>query len=113
MRPTDSIAQITYFKAKPEKIASGAKTVLTWGVTNAASVEVDGGVGAGLKQTGRAEVSPQATTTYTLKALDDRGNSVTKSVTVTVTPPPAPADNGDNPAGAGNPPGQTPPPGNR
>ena len=108
VKPTESIAEIKSFRAKPAEIIVGSKSTLSWTASNVSSVEIDNGVGAALQPSGRFEVSPQTTTTYTLRAIDDRGNAVTKTVTLTVKPPPPPpTDNGISP---GENPGKPPPP---
>jgi hypothetical protein len=113
LKITDPISVITYFRAKPEKVVAGQKAVLSWAVENAASVEIDNGVGGGLKSKDRVEVTPQNTTVYTLRAVDNKGNVTSKAVTVTVTQPePPPGDTTDpdtTTPPSGTPPG-TPPP---
>lgn len=92
---TESLAEITSFRVKPEIIEQGRTATLTWSVENAASVEIDNGVGGGLsKPKGKFDVTPAQTTVYTLRAMDDKGNLRTKQVTVTVNPPlnPQPQD---------------------
>lgn len=91
------IAEIRGFNAKPPSIAPGAKTTLAWQVEGADVVEIDNGVGANLGAKGKVEVSPMTTTTYTLRALDNKGNSVTKTLTVTVKDPTSPQDPASQP----------------
>ena len=86
--PKTSIAEIKSFKAKPSSIFLGEKATLSWSVANASGVEIDNGIGGGKDLTGKFEVSPEQTTTYTLRALDDKGNVRTAQVTVTVKPKP-------------------------
>jgi hypothetical protein len=76
-----------------------------------ASVEMENNIGTGLKPTGKLEVTPTATTTYVLRAIDNRGNAVTRSVTVTVSPAEAaPIDPSENPDSTVTPPTTSPPP---
>jgi uncharacterized membrane protein len=82
------IAEILFFRAKPERIQVGEKAVLTWSVEGATSVDIDNGIGGQLASVGKFEVTPVETTTYTLTATDNRGLRKTASVTVTVTAPP-------------------------
>ncbi len=112
--PTQSLAEIVSFKAKPDKIVNGASATLSWRVDNAASVEITNVVGSTLKPRDSVKVSPISTTTYTLTARDNKGIMVIKDVKVTVTEPPPPVENPDNPNPTPNtgPPG-IPPPGQR
>lgn len=103
-----SIARINFFRVKPESITEGDKATLTWSVENAATLEIDNGVGTGLTPKGKFEVAPTTTTTYTLRIMDNKGNTTTAPpVTVTVKPK-------ETPPGEPNPPGtvtspETPP----
>jgi hypothetical protein len=105
--PGTSIAEINGFKAKPDKILPGEKVTLSWSVSNAASAEIDNGVGS-VQKSGNFAVTPTVTTIYTLRAIDNKGNVTTKSVTVTVMPPEQPeggTDPNTSPAGGPTPPG--------
>ncbi|MEP6754350.1 MAG: hypothetical protein ABJA67_02530 [Chthonomonadales bacterium] len=111
---TQCIAGITGFKAKPDKTTSGKKVALVWDTENAVTVDIDNGAGAGLKAKGRMEVTPTATTIYTLRVTDTKGNSATKQITVTVEPPKVldPGPDGQppsttNPSGTGTDPGKS------
>jgi len=86
--PTVSIADIKAFRADPPRITVGGSSVLKWSVTNAAAVEIDNGIGTQLPARGEFTVSPTTTTTYTLRAADNKGNVVSRQATVTVTEPP-------------------------
>jgi hypothetical protein len=110
--PTESTADILSFRAKPARVEAGKATTLSWSVDNAASIEIDNGVGGGLKPRDKFEVTPTQTTIYTLRAFDNKGNLRTKQVTVTVLPPPPPPQ---VPEGTETPPITTnpPPPGAR
>jgi hypothetical protein len=73
---------ITTFSANPNSINLGQSSTLKWDIIGSASVYINQGVG-GVISKGSKEVTPTATTTYTLTA--DSGNSkVSESVTVTV-----------------------------
>ncbi len=85
--PTVCIAEITAFRADPPSIPAGSRSVLKWNVKNAAAIELDNGIGSQLPARGQFEVSPATTTTYTLRASDNKGNTVSRQVTVTVTEP--------------------------
>jgi hypothetical protein len=75
---------IASFSANPSAIASGDSSNLSWGVTNADSIEIDHGVGT-VTSPGSKAVRPASTTTYTLTARC--GNqSKTKQVTIQVNP---------------------------
>lgn len=108
--PRQSIAEISYFKAKPAKITVGDSTTLSWKALNAKVVEINNGVGNNLKPADSFKVTPTITTIYTLTATDSKGNQVSKSVTVSAEPkePPVDPNNPDNPGGI--PPGGNPPP---
>jgi len=73
---------ITTFGASPTSINSGQSSTLTWDVIGAKSINISQGIG-GVASKGSTQVSPAATTVYTMMAASDYG-SVIKSVTVTV-----------------------------
>jgi hypothetical protein len=73
---------ITTFSASPASINSGETSTLTWDIIAAKSINISQGIG-GVASKGSAQVTPAATTTYTMMADSDYG-SVTRSVTVTV-----------------------------
>jgi len=98
--PTTSIADIRAFRAEPPTISAGQTATLKWSVENAVAVELDNGIGGQLEPQGRFEVTPATTTTYTLRAADNKGNVVSRQVTVTVTAPAlAPPDGPAQPPG--------------
>jgi len=74
--------------ATPTTIQAGQASTLTWTSSNATAVYLDG---VSVALNGSKSVSPAATTTYNLVAING-ANKVTSSATVTVstTPPPAP-----------------------
>ncbi len=77
----DGAPVIQSFGAQPATIAAGGSSTLAWSVTGATQLSIDQGVGA---VTGTSiPVSPAATTTYTLTAVNAAGSS-TASATVTV-----------------------------
>lgn len=105
--PDACTAEITGFKATPSTIHVGERATLRWLVDGAATVEIDNGVGSSLTAKGSFPVAPEQTTTYTLRAADNRGNIVTRPIIITVLPPdplagstPPPVDG----VGAGTPP---------
>jgi plastocyanin len=75
---------IVSFSANPQQIALGAQSTLVWQVLNATDVSISslGAVGGA----GSQNVSPAATTTYTLTASNASGQ-VTATATVTVLLP--------------------------
>lgn len=73
---------ITSFTATPSSVAAGSPATLQWNVNGATSVSISQGIGT-VSSSGTQEVSPAATTTYTLTARNNAG-SVTASTTVTV-----------------------------
>ena len=75
---------ISSFTASPSYIQSGQTAVLTWTVTDAATVNLSPGIGS-VPSSGSYSVTPSYTTTYTLTATNVDG-SVTASTTVTVAP---------------------------
>jgi hypothetical protein len=78
-----SLPTISSFTADPTTIASGGSSTLSWTVTNATTVTL-GPPTATVSATGQQQVSPTATTKYTLTATNGAGQ-VTKDVTVTVS----------------------------
>jgi len=73
---------ITTFGASPTSIKSGEVSTLTWDVIGAKSININQGI-SGVASKGSTQVSPAATTVYTLIAASDYG-SATQSVTVAV-----------------------------
>jgi hypothetical protein len=77
---------IPNFTANPATINPGGSTTLQWsGITNASTITIDHGIG-NVGASGSVTVQPGATTTYTLFASGNGGNSQ-KSVTVNVAGP--------------------------
>ena len=81
-RPT-----ISSFSANPPAIAGGASTTLSWDVSAFTQLSIDPEIGdvSGVTSngTGSKEISPAATTTYTL-TLDNNGVTASDSLTVVV-----------------------------
>lgn len=75
---------ISSFTASPSYIQCGQTAVLTWTVTDAATVNLSPGIGS-VPSSGSYSVTPGYTTTYTLTATNVDG-SVSASTTVTVVP---------------------------
>lgn len=73
---------IDNFSFNPDTIYAGQNAILSWAVSNATSVSIDPDIGS-VTPSGTKEVSPRETTTYTLTASNDVGNS-TRSATLTV-----------------------------
>ena len=76
---------VNSFAASPSAIVAGGSATLSWDVSGATTVEIDKGVGQVDAASGTKQVTPQATTTYTLTATNQAGET-TASVTLTVSP---------------------------
>jgi hypothetical protein len=73
---------VTSFSANPATILQGSQSTLTWTVTGADTVSIDNGVGT-VVPNGSVQVTPAATTTYTLTATNAAGQTIaTTQVTV-------------------------------
>jgi hypothetical protein len=81
--PGSSQPVISYFTASPDILRPGQLTTLSWAVSGATSVSIHPGVD-NLDPIGTQQVSPAATTAYTLTATSDTGIS-TSTVNVVVT----------------------------
>jgi hypothetical protein len=75
-------ARIVDFSVEPASIRPGQTAKLRWAVENPSSIDLDPGIGP-VKPRDVRQISPAATTTYTLTVRGPNG-VVTKSVTVTV-----------------------------
>jgi hypothetical protein len=75
-------ARILEFSIEPASIKPGQTVNLRWAVENPASTDIDPGIGP-VKPKDVRQLSPAATTTYTLSVRGPNG-LLTKSVTVTV-----------------------------
>lgn len=79
--------RVTHFTATPAIVQLGSSSTLTWETENAISVAISPGSG-GLEPRGSTTVTPtQASTTFTLTAVDVDGQEATASVTVAVLAP--------------------------
>ncbi len=91
------------FSASPPKLdAGGGYVTLKWQVSNAARVEISGGfepiVPDAPNSAGSQDFMIEKTTTFTIKAIDANGKSVSKSVKVEVAEPMAPPPDTDPPS---------------
>ena len=77
-------ARIMDFKADPASLRVGQTVNLAWSTENPAGVTIDPGIGR-VTPRGTRQVSPTATTTYTLTVRGPNGQVLTRSVTVNVT----------------------------
>ncbi len=86
--------EITSFTANPDTVSQGSSATLSWSVSNGGApltqLEITPSVGSVLGQN-QKDVSPTATTTYTIIAANSEG-SVSTQTTVTVTVPPPSED---------------------
>ena len=80
---SSSVPVITSFTATDSDIDQGESTTLEWFVSNATSVSIDQDIGSVSNTLGSRQVSPAATTVYTLTATNSAGSS-TLALTVTV-----------------------------
>jgi len=89
LKPVGQLPTIDSFNASPSSITSADTSTLDWNVSEATEVSIDQGIGS-VSPTGNVEVSPTATTTYTITATNAAG-SATQQVTVTVAAAPPPS----------------------
>ncbi len=80
--PPSPAAVVRDLSAEPADIQPGTATTLRWEVLNAYSLTLEPGLGT-VATRGARQVTPAATTTYTLTALGS-GGAISRSVTVTV-----------------------------
>ncbi len=85
--PPPASAPTATLTASPDTIDKGQSSTLTWQVSNATDVGIDG-IGA-VQPSGTQQVTPAATTTYTLTAKGP-GGTQTATATVTVNAPAPP-----------------------
>lgn len=78
--------KFTTFSADNGLLKSGETTRLCYGVVNATTLKIDPPVGEPVKPTNRhcVEIAPKQTTTYTITASNDKGDTKTSSLTVQV-----------------------------
>jgi peptidoglycan-associated lipoprotein len=79
---------ITEFTAEPGTIQRGQSALLRWQVKDATQVEINRGIGT-VDASGKRQVTPDDSTTYTLAAKGPGGNA-TANTTLNVTAPPPP-----------------------
>ena len=79
------VAEINYFRSNVNSIIAGQTATLEWSVTDSESQSIDRGIGNVVAVDDR-NVSPTATTTYTLTAIGQAGND-TAQVILTVYQP--------------------------
>jgi len=83
----NSPVSILVFQATPSSITPGSTSTLTWATQNATTVTISGVSGTLNATSGSTQVTPAATTTYTLTATG-AGGTVTATAVVTVTAAP-------------------------
>jgi hypothetical protein len=78
--------KFTIFSASPGHLKPGQSAQLCYGVLNAVKVQIDPPVGEEVKPTVRhcLDIAPKKTTTYTIKASNDKGQEGSTSLTVHV-----------------------------
>ena len=85
--PTSYPPVINSFIVSPETVGPGESVILSWDVSGATTLTIHpaiGSAGSSGVEHGIEQVSPTTTTTYTLTATNEAGNT-TSSVIVTVT----------------------------
>lgn len=89
-----AIPVINAFTANPASISAGTSATLAWSVTGATQLTIaaDTGTSPGNVTGVNTEVTPSATTVYTLTARNADGLAVTGTTTVTVTAAPPTAE---------------------
>ena len=76
-------ARIMDFKVEPASVQPGQPVMLQWATENPTGVSIEPGLGR-VTPRGSRQVSPAATTTYTLTANGPNNQVITRSVTVNV-----------------------------
>jgi hypothetical protein len=92
LTPAGEKPVINNFTADPPSVSYGGGATLSWRVTNAASVEIDHGVGVAARTAGSTVIYPGSTTSYRITATNAAGSN---SAIVTV------AVGGNSPVGPG------------
>ena len=82
----NNVPEVVSFTADSNEINEGEAVELSWSLSRAASADIDSGVGDVNSEGGTTLAYPEATTTYTLSAVNSCGTS-TDTVTITVNPP--------------------------
>ncbi|HEX3747515.1 MAG TPA: OmpA family protein [Bryobacteraceae bacterium] len=75
---------VTLFQASPSTIQPGGTSTLSWVIQGATTVSISPNVGNVNPTSGSAQVTPSATTTYTLTATGTAGTTTTATTVVTV-----------------------------
>jgi len=87
VKKVESTAPTIWFSANPDVINKGQSVTLTWQVTNASIIEIEG---IGMVETsGSKKVKPTKNTTYTMTAIGEGGTRIS-SVDVELTSSPLP-----------------------
>ena len=96
------LVKINKFEISPLEVEEGGKVSMSWQVEKASKIEFSytGSQPYSLDPAGTTEIPVVAKTTFTLKATDANGKSVTKTITVQVkkpadSNPTSPTDSGD------------------
>ena len=76
-------SRIGSFTAKPPSVQPGQPVMLTWATENPGSVTIEPGIGT-VTARGSRQVTPTATTTYTLTVHGPNNQVLTRDVTVTI-----------------------------
>ena len=81
--PSGSLPQINHFSAEPPQIVSGETSKLSWSVAGAGRLSIEPSPGA-VASEGSIDIAPTADTSYTLWAVNKRGNT-SSQITLVVT----------------------------
>ena len=87
--PPEAPAPSVSITAEPSSIERGKSATLKWSSTNAASAELNQGIGA-VATSGSREVFPTRSTEYTISVKNADGKTASASAMVTVRAPPPP-----------------------
>jgi len=87
VKKVEATAPTIWFSASPDVINKGQSVTLTWQVTNASIIEIEG-LGA-VEASGSKKVKPTENTTYTLTAIGDGGTRIS-SVDIELASGPVP-----------------------
>src|SRR5262249_23949131 len=86
--PVPAPAPTITLRANPATVDRGQAVTLTWQAANAATVQIDPGLGA-VMATGNRMMNPASSVTYTARATGPGGEATdTARVTVNIPPPP-------------------------
>lgn len=87
---------ISEFVVEPKGIERGQSATLRWKVQDATQIQIDQGLGS-VSDSGQRTISPNGSTTYTLRATGP-GGTATATATLSVTSPPPPVETKAPPA---------------